>query len=371
MSKKIKTFDILLALIPVLFVITSTAVIYGLVFGTNNVNLGLRQGVFALIGIAAMLAGSLADYRLFRGTSWVFYLVGLTLLVLVEIFGKTVNGAKNWIELGFFQLQPSEVMKAFIILYLSAFFSNRIEKLRFLDIAVSFIILALPLALIFKEPDFGTALVIIFIYLVLFFLAKPGKVYKFAVVTTVLVSSCILILSAMQIRPFDKILKEYQRDRILVFLSPSSDPRGSGYNVRQAQIAVGSGGILGRGLGHGSQSQLQFLPEPHTDFIFAGIAESFGFLGSAIFLVLYLLLILKILNISNLSQDNFGMFVTFGVSAMLVFQVLINVGMNLGLAPVTGIPLPLLSSGGTSLIVTMFLLGVVQSIFMRHKKLSF
>ena len=166
-------------------------------------------------------------------------------------------------------------------------------------------------------------------------------------------------------------MQDYQRNRILTFVDPNLDPYGKGYNVKQAQITVGSGGILGKGVGRGSQSQLRFLPKPQTDFIFSGIAESFGFIGSVVLIGLYTYLIMRIVAIGNLARDNFGMLICFGVAAMFLFQVLVNVGMNLGLAPVTGIPLPFSSYGGSSLVAYLFLIGLVQSIFIRHKKISF
>jgi len=178
-------------------------------------------------------------------------------------------------------------------------------------------------------------------------------------------------LSSLKVYPFGGLLQDYQRNRILSFIDPNLDPYGRGYNVRQAQITAGSGGVFGKGLGHGSQSQLQFLPKPHTDFIFSGVAESFGFLGTMVFLLLYLYLIVRIINIGNLAKDNFGMLVCFAGAGMFLFQVLVNVGMNLGLAPVTGIPLPFASYGGSALIAYLFLIGLIESVYVRHKKISF
>ena len=217
----------------------------------------------------------------------------------------------------------------------------------------------------------GTALVIIFIYFVMLFFAKLKKIQValIAIVLTVIVST--FILSVYKVKPFESLMQDYQRNRITTFLNPSLDPYGKGYNARQAQIAVGSGGVLGKGLGRGSQSQLQFLPKPYTDFIFAGIAESFGFLGAAIILSLMAFLIIKILAIGNMAQDHFGMFIAIGTAATFLFQVIINVGMNIGIAPVTGIPLPFLSYGGSALISYLFLVGITQSIFIRHRKLTF
>ena len=371
MPKKISTFDIVLPLIPILLLAISIAVIYSLVFGGAESNLVIKQGISALIGVIAMIALSFFDYRFFRSVAWIFYVVVILLLVYVDFFGLAAGGAVRWIDLGVFQLQPSELAKVAIILGLSAFFSSRIDKISWKSIFLSLLIVIPPLALILKEPDLGTALVVMFVYIVILFSARPKKSQTIVVLSTILLGSLIVIASAYNVKPFNRLLHDYQRNRILTFVDPSLDPYGKGYNVLQAKIAVGAGGILGRGLGKGSQSQLQYLPKPQTDFIFSGIAESFGFVGVFIILALFLSLILKIVNIGAMAQDNFGMLVCFGAAGMFIFQVLVNVGMNVGLAPVTGIPLPFCSYGGSALIAYMFLIGLVEAVYIRHKKISF
>ncbi|MEK7096346.1 MAG: rod shape-determining protein RodA [Patescibacteria group bacterium] len=371
MPLKIKTFDVALFIAPIIFMVTSVAVIYSLVFQTTDESLAYKQGIIAMIGMALMAITCFADYRFFKSTSWMFYLLGMALLIIANVAGRVAGGAQSWLSLGFFQLQPSELSKVFLIFSLSAFFSNKIGQLRWKDIFISVLILTPMLGLILTEPDFGSGLVVVFIYLVLLFSTKPSKSKMVMIIGLVGAISMIILLSSMNIAPFKSLLRDYQRERIVTFFQPDLDPYGSGYNVRQAQISVGSGGLLGKGLGRGSQSQLQFLPEPHTDFIFAGISESFGFLGAGIFLILYFYLILRILSIAFVAQENFGMLVCLGAAAMFIFQVLINIGMNLGLAPITGITLPFLSYGGTSLIISLFMIGIVQSIFIRHKKISF
>lgn len=371
MQTKIKTFDFSIVIITVIFLAISVAVIYSLVFGGVNDGLGLKQAMIGMIGFAIMLLVSFVDYRFFRGTAWIFYIISLVLLVLVNLVGKTANGAENWIDLKFFQLQPSEISKIFLIFAFATFFSDKVGKLRWRDIFVSFFLLVLPLTLIVKEPDLGTAMVIVFIYFIMLLATKPSKLKLGLILITILVSLSVVILSYLNIKPFGQMLQDYQRQRIAVFVNPNLDPYGRGYNVKQAQITIGSGGITGTSLGKGTQSQLQFLPEAHTDFIFAGIAESFGFLGCFILLFLYCYFILRIINIAQIALDNFGMLVGFGIASMFFFQVLENVGMNVGLLPVTGIPLPFLSNGGTSLLVSFLAVGVIESIFIRHKKLSF
>ena len=371
MSSKIKTFDFILFLIPLLFVLVSIAVIFSLVYNTFESNLIIKQIISAAIGLACMVLIGFADYRFLRSISWLIYLVTLLLLVYVDLFGKAAGGAMRWIDLGFYQIQPSELAKIGTIIILATFFSKRYNQISWRDIFLSGFMLLPAILLILKEPDMGTALVIIFIYFVMLFFAKLKKIQValIAIVLTVIVST--FILSVYKVKPFESLMQDYQRNRITTFLNPSLDPYGKGYNARQAQIAVGSGGVLGKGLGRGSQSQLQFLPKPYTDFIFAGIAESFGFLGAAIILSLMAFLIIKILAIGNMAQDHFGMFIAIGTAATFLFQVIINVGMNIGIAPVTGIPLPFLSYGGSALISYLFLVGITQSIFIRHRKLTF
>ena len=371
MSSKIKTFDIILPIIPLLIIASSIAVIYSLVLNTVDAELVFKQGLSAIIGLALMISISFVDYRFFRGISWMLYAAGILLLLYVDFFGMAAGGAMRWIDLGFFQLQPSELAKVFMIFSLSSLFSTKISKLRWVDISASLLILIPPLLLVLKEPDLGTALVLCFIYLVMLMISRPSKVQSLIIVLGLVFFIAAFSLSTMNIKPFGFLMKDYQRNRVLTFIDPSLDLYGKGYNVRQAGITVGSGGLLGRGLGRGSQSQLRFLPKPQTDFIFSGIAESFGFVGSIIFVGLYAYLIIRIINIGNLARDNFGMLICFGTASLLVFQVLVNVGMNLGLAPVTGIPLPFSSYGGSSLVAYLFLIGLVQSVFIRHKKISF
>jgi rod shape determining protein RodA len=370
-SNKLKTFDLLLFLIPILLLIIGISVIYSLVIGTADSGLIFKQIASAVIAIVLAIAVSFVDYRFFKSVAWFLYLLVIALLIYVDFFGVAAGGAMRWIDLGFFQLQPSELAKPALALILSSFFSTKIGKFGFRDIFFSFLIVLPPVLLILKEPDLGTALVIIFLYVILILFSKPNK-FQLTIFALILGLAVIFaVLSVRGVRPFDRILHDYQKNRILTFIDPSLDPYGKGYNVRQAQITVGSGGIFGKGLGRGSQSQLQFLPKPQTDFIFAGIAESFGFLGLMIYLTLFVVLIIRIINISVFSKDNFGMLICIGAVAIILFQTVVNMGMNIGLVPVTGIPLPFASYGGSALISYFFILGICQSIIIRHKKINF
>lgn len=370
-SSKLKTFDLLLFLIPILLLIIGISVIYSLVIGTVDSELIFKQIISGVIAIILAIAISFIDYRFFKPVTWIFYAIVIILLIYVDFFGMAAGGAMRWIDLGFFQLQPSELAKPVLALMLASFFSNKIGKLRFRDIFASFLIILPPVLLILKEPDLGTALVILFMYIILILFSRPNR---FQVAVFILIFGLALfsaLFSVKDIKPFDGLLQDYQKNRILTFIDPSLDPYGKGYNVRQAQITVGSGGIFGKGLGRGSQSQLQFLPKPQTDFIFAGIAESFGFLGLMVYLALFVTLILKILSIGAYAQDNFGMFICIGAVSIILFQAVVNIGMNIGLMPVTGIPLPFASYGGSALISYFFILGICQSIIIRHKKINF
>jgi rod shape determining protein RodA len=371
MGKRIKIFDFTLFVAPLIITALSIALIYSLVFSGEDADLALRQGVFALGSLVVAALVSFSDYRALKGFWWAFYLGSIILLLVVDLFGHVSGGAMRWINLGFFQLQPSEIAKIAVIIVLSRFLSEKIGVMRISDYIRSLILIAIPFLLILKEPDLGTALVIVFVYIIMIIASKPNLKQKIAISAILFVMIATFFLSVYNVEPFGKILRDYQRNRIFTFLNPERDPYGQGYNVKQAQIAVGAGGIFGKGLGRGSQSQLEFLPKPHTDFIFAGAGEALGFVGSTFLILLYLYLIYRILSISGLAKDSFGSLTTIGIAAMIFFQATINIGMNLGLAPVTGIPLPLLSYGGSSLLVTYFSFGIVQSIFVRHRKISF
>lgn len=371
MSRKIRTVEFLLYLIPLLLLSVSVSLIYSLVFSSEDTGLAVKQLVLTGIGAIGMLIFSFIDYRSLKNLWWVFYVVAILLLLIVDVFGKVDGGAMRWINLGFFQLQPSEIAKLSLIVSLSAYFSSRVGTMTWKDYVGSLVLILLPLLLILKQPDLGTVIISFFIYLALVFAAKPSRKQKIVIAALLLLVFSVFSLSAMRVKPFEGLLHDYQRKRIMTFIDPGLDPTGQGYNVRQAQIAIGSGGLFGKGLGRGSQSQLEYLPMPHTDFIFAGAGEALGFLGTSVIMGLLLLLVIRIYSIGQISQDSFGALLTAGAASMLLSQSVINIGMNLGLAPVTGIPLPFLSAGGTAVVTYLAIIGIVQSIYIRHKKLSF
>jgi rod shape determining protein RodA len=301
------------------------------------------------------------DYRTLSSASVVLYFIGIALLILVLVLGKTKLGSTRWIDFGFFNFQPSEIFKVILILALSNFLVRK-EEISVADFLIYLGMIALPVTLVLLEPDLGTAIIYVIIGIFLFLACRTKEVY-------ILASGLLMVILSPIFWFF--ILRPYQRERIITFLDPGHDPFGSGYNVLQSTISVGSGGWLGRGLGHGLQSQLNFLPIAHTDFIFASLAEELGFIGAGLLLILFSILVFRIISIGVLAKDALGRYIAFGVAVMILFQVLINVGMNIGIMPVTGIPLPLISHGGSSLFSTMIALGIVGSIFIRRKTISF
>jgi len=276
----------------------------------------------------------------------------------VLVSGVVTRGAVRWLEIGAQQFQPSEFSKVALILFLASLLRKRCGSVSRKIFLLSLASTMLPVVLVYFQPDLGTAIILLTIWLGLIIAAGLKPVNLF-----------LMLAGGLGfLVPLWSLLKDYQRQRILNFLNPALDPLGGGYNVLQSTIAVGSGQIWGRGFGRGTQSHLQFLPEYHTDFIFASLSEEWGFVGSTLLLLFFAVLLLRILVIAREARDDFGSLLVVGVFSFLLPQVFINTGMNLGLMPITGIPLPLVSYGGSSLWVTMMALGLVQSVAMRRKR---
>jgi len=361
-----------------------------------------RQLFSLLIGIAGLSVFAYIDYKRLKKFS--FYLYGGMLLFLVLILFSGGSGAQRWFQLGPFSFQPSEISKIIMVISLASFLSNR-EKLSGLrDYGILLLMVGAPFLLIFRQPDLGTALVFIFILIgmlaaswsspkLLILLVTPiisvllrpfifvwlGYLILIALalfLTRASVWDWILILGINIVvgiaLPFIwGMLKGYQQQRILAFLNPSSDPHGAGYHSLQSRIAIGAGGIFGKGFLRGTQTQLQFIPEQHSDFIFAAIGEEFGFIGAAFVLSLFAVVIWRALTIAAQAPDLFGYLLASGIAVMTAFHVFANVGMTLGLLPVVGMPLPFVSFGGSSLLMNMMAIGILQSIAMRRQKLIF
>jgi len=337
-------------------------IIYGIAYKGEIFYLFWDQLIFAGIGFLLMIVFTLVDFRSFQGFYVYLYIFGLILLILVLFFGKVSFGAARWLDFKIFQLQPSEVFKFILIITLAAYLSKNAKDFRLRHFIASLLIILMPILLVLKQPDFGTAFILFIIGITMIIAANIRLIYLSVIGFLGVVLTPITWLF---------ILKDYQKERLITFLNPKSDPFGAGYNVLQSTIAIGSGMLRGRGFGGGFQSQLKFLPASHTDFIFAVFAEEMGFVGAIIILIIFLILILKIIKIAKIAADDFGMLISIGTASLILFQVLINIGMNIGLMPVTGIPLPFISAGGTSLIVNLILIGILESIIIRHKKLTF
>lgn len=312
-----------------------------------------------VIGSALMLVAIVINYSYLERFSYVFYGLSLVLLVSVFFIGSSFSGAKRWISLGFFTLQPSEFAKLALIIMLARHFNEKLIHDRGMglkDLAVPAVIMIVPFLLIAKQPDLGTGIILWMIFWSMAFMVK---------IRTKVIAGLGAFFAAMA--PFGWVfLKDYQKARITSFMSPESDPLGSGYHVMQSKIAIGSGGFFGKGFMEGTQGNLMFLPEHHTDFIFASLAEEWGFVGAAVVLGLFLALIISGVNTANSSKDRFGFLVAFGITAMFFWQIVINLGMVAGVLPVVGVPLPFISYGGSFLITSMIAAGLLLNINMRR-----
>lgn len=318
----------------------------------------LKQFYWFCLGLFVMLVAILVNYRVLETLAYPIFFGALFLLVIVLVGGKLVAGSKRWLVVSFLSFQPSEVAKLAVIIILARYFDRHESQSGYslLNLVVPFVLVLIPALLILKEPDLGSTVLVLLI---------AGSVILYARVRPL--SLLALLGSGLAAIPIVwRFLKDYQKERILAFLDPSRDPLGSSYHLTQSKIAVGSGQIWGKGFMAGTQSQLRFIPEKHTDFAFSVFAEEWGFVGVVALFVLYFLIIIYGLTIARRCRDRFGSFVAVGVVSLLFWQVFINVAMVTGIMPVVGIPLPLLSYGGSSLLTTMFALGLLLNISMRR-----
>lgn len=318
----------------------------------------VRQIYWFIVGFFVFLLMTTFNYYALERLAYPIYFFSVALLILVLVVGKITAGSQRWLDLGPVSFQPSELAKISILMVFSKFFSEKgwYQEYRLRDLWQPFLLVGIPTALILKEPDLGTALLLIVVSFSIILFVKVN-----------LKSLSILVATSLAVTPFIwSCLKEYQRMRILTFLRPEMDPLGAGYHINQSKIAIGSGLFWGKGFLKGTQTRLHFLPEQHTDFAFSVLAEEWGFAGSVLLLLLYLLLILWGLNIAKNSKDKFGSLLAVGIVAIVFWQVAINVGMVTGLLPVVGNPLVLFSYGGSSLISTMAALGLLMNISMRR-----
>ncbi|SDF21331.1 rod shape-determining protein RodA [Sporolituus thermophilus] len=321
-----------------------------------------RQGLFALINFVLIFIMLHFDYKVLSKYANILYVFNLVMLLAVMFVGTSALGAQRWIQIGPITLQPSEFSKLIMIICLAHMLDKRMNKLNtFKDIIPVFIFVGVPFLLVLKQPDLGTSLVFLAILFGMLFIAGISIKHLLA----------IFGAGAAFMPIFWHFLKDYQKKRLIVFMDPSVDPLGSGYHIIQSKIAIGSGMLFGKGLFAGTQSQLNFLPENHTDFIFAVIGEELGFVGAVAILLLYFILLYRGVKIAAAAKDNFGTLLAAGITSMLTFHVLVNVGMTAGIMPVTGIPLPLMSYGVSSLTTNLMSIGLLLNIYMRRQKILF
>jgi rod shape determining protein RodA len=318
----------------------------------------LIQGVYAAVGLLLMLGLTFVDYRVIGTLAPLIYAGTVAILGLVLVVGTNLYGAQRWIAVGPFSFQPSELAKVALLICLARFWASREGKTqRLRTLLLSLLIVAVPVVLVFRQPDLGTSLVLLATWFGIAFAAGASLRWL----------GGLLLVPLLGFPLVWRVMHDYMRRRLTTFLAPEKDPLGEGYNLIQARISVGSGGWWGRGLGNGSQTQLNFLRVQHSDFIFAVLGEELGFMGAVVLLCLYGLLFWRCLRVATLSRDTFGRLLAVGATSMLLFQTFVNVGMNIGLLPVTGIPLPFISAGGSSLISIFISLGILQSVLVHSQ----
>jgi len=322
-------------------------------------NLFIKQIMWLSLGFGVMFFTLFLDYQKLKAVSFWLYLATVVLLAAVLVVGKEVNGSRRWLELAGFQFQPSELMKIVIVIQLASYFSTQemtsYPPLKKLLTPLAFV--AVPVLLILAEPDLGTAICI---------LAISGTVIFFMGIRWKYILAMMIGVIPLLMPIWMTVLKPYQKRRIEILLRPDLDPLGAGYHIRQSKIAIGSGMLWGKGFLNGTQNKLHFLPEKHTDFIFSVWAEEWGFVGCLVLLVLFGLLVFLSLRVARRSKDRYGALLVVGMTALILWQALINIGMVIGLLPVVGITLPFVSYGGSSLITLCFAIGIIESVSMRR-----
>lgn len=360
-----KNFDFGLVLLMLAITIYGLAIVYsasrGGAAGAGYVQ---RQLMWAVAGMVAFALAASIDHKSYPRISGWLYFVNLVLLAAVLVIGAERKGAQRWLGFGSFAIQPSEFAKIAIIITLAVFLvrhKDRMSEPR--TFLLSFVHIAVPMLLIFKQPDLGTSLVITSIWFGMMFIAGARVKHLAAF------AFCVLLIGVVGWHV--GVLEDYQKARLTSFVNPEIDPAGSGYHVLQSRIAIGSGQATGKGYLHGTQGQLGFIPERHTDFIFTVAAEELGFVGAGVLVLMYFLLLWRGLEIMSSTEDVLGRLVAAGIVCMFLFHIVVNIGMTLGIMPVTGVPLPLFSYGGSSLLANMTALGIVIGVGMRRHKISF
>jgi rod shape determining protein RodA len=357
---------------PTLIVTAAALAVYGLFMLYSATNRGLaalgedpgfylkRQIAFLMLGVIAMVLAASFDYRLVKVYAPIAYgLVVLALVLVLSPMGQETAGAQRWITLFGFQFQPSELAKLTVVAALASYLSE-LREIRLEHVWKAALIAGGPMVLIFLQPDIGTMMVFGAVLIGLLVVAG-ARARHLVILVAVAIFGAVIAFNL-------GIVKEYQIDRLRSFLDPAADPLRAGYNLQQAQIAIGAGGLFGRGYLNGTQTNLDFVPEQHTDFVFTVVGEELGFMGAVGLLALYAVLLWRGFRTALMSRDSFGTLLAMGIVVMIGFQVFVNVGMTMGIMPVTGIPLPLVSYGGTSMIVNWLAIGLLLNVHMRRFK---
>jgi rod shape determining protein RodA len=352
-----RDFDWVLLVLILLICGLGVLEIYSATLGTKFAGVHIKQVYWVLGGVALMFMMSLFNYHALIARVPLFYIISIASLVGVKLFGQKYLGARRWVQLGSFHFQPSEWVKLVLILAMAKYFSDNVKgDPDGQDMVKAAALVGVPMLMVLSQPDLGTALTYLPIAIMGLFLG--GMKLRHALV--------VLAIAGLLAPVGWHFLKPYQKDRLTSFMQPEADSQGKGYQVIQSLVAVGSGGIFGKGTAQGSQTQGQFLPVPHTDFIFAAFAEEHGFIGAMAVLLLYFIVLMRLIQNAQTAPDRAGAFVVMGVVAVLAFHILVNVGMVVGFMPVTGIPLPLMSYGGSSVLFMFLALGIVMNIRMRR-----
>lgn len=366
-SRKLHDFDFYMVLTAGLLISFGVVAIWSAQGGgqLSIFNEGVRQAIFAIIGSMLLVFVASFNYRFLSTLAWLFYVGSLASLVLVSIpgIGMSIAGSRRWFNLGFTTIQPSEFAKLATIIALSAFVASRGEQMKEPgNFVISLLIALFPAGLVFLQPDLGTSTVF-------------GVIWLSIIVTTQVrwrfLGPMILAVIPVAYIGWHFLLQDYQKDRLLISFDPFKDPTGDGYNVIQARYAIGAGGIFGSGLQGGTQSRLELLKVRESDFIFAHASGMVGFVGIVCLFILYSILLWRCLRVAQSARDQFGQALAIGFSAMLFYQTFVNMGMNMGIMPVTGITLPLISQGSSSLWTFLIGIGILQSVLIHHRKLAF
>ena len=363
MKKKINFKNFSIYFDQYLFISITLLSIMGLFFlysaSQEDLNTVIKQSIFVGFGLMLMFAVSQLDPDFYKMSSGLFLVVSIVLIFITILFGKEINGAKRWLDLGFFTLQTSEIIKISLPIFLASYLYNKPLPISLKHTFITLILISFIFFLVYRQPDLGTGLVVFMAGVYILFLA--GLSWKF-----IFTSFGLIVLSL----PFlwNNFLQPFQRQRILTFLDPSSDPYGSSWNITQSKIAIGSGGMSGKGFQEGSQAHLNFLPEAETDFIFAVIAEEFGFVGVCILLSIFFFILLRCLYLAFNARDRFCRLTIGGLSLVFASTLFINLGMVVGIIPVVGMPMPFISKGGSSLLSFYIAFGIIISMA-THKKL--